>query len=128
MKSGAETGQPLSLCLEDVSHLVHEQQHHEPDPEPPTADPDVDGRRDQHREQELELEQDDAELGQESPDAAIGAQSFRKNPRQSKPFGWIGSYWRHSWGYCSMSAIVPIGIGSNAPIQEPRPIHSSPPS
>src|SRR5207249_5561710 len=70
----------------------------------------------------LNLSRTTPNLARNAPIAAIGAQSLRKSPRQSKPFGWIGSYWRHSCGYCSMSPIVPTGIGSTATVQEPRPI------
>src|SRR5947208_2817972 len=50
------------------SRAVDEQQHDEPDSEPPAADPDVHRGRNEHREEELELEQDDAELGEKRAD------------------------------------------------------------
>jgi hypothetical protein len=56
------------LRLEHVSHLVHEQEHNQPDPEPPAAEPDIERGGDEDREEELELEQHDAELGQERAD------------------------------------------------------------
>ncbi len=61
-------GESLPFRLEYVSHLVDEQQHDEPDSEPPAADPDVHRGRNEHREEELELEQDDAELGEKRAD------------------------------------------------------------
>src|SRR5215204_6689226 len=68
--------------LEHMPHLVDEEEHDEPDPEPPAADPDVDRGGDEHREQELELEQDDAELGEERAERDDRGPEF---PREALP-------------------------------------------
>src|SRR5438552_1995707 len=58
----------LSLRLEPVTHLVHEDQPDEPDRERDAAVPEVGTERDEEAEQELELEDPDAELREKSTD------------------------------------------------------------
>ena len=65
MKRGARDGQALSLGLEDVSHLVDEEEHDQADANPPASHQDVERGGDEHREEELPLEQYAAELEDE---------------------------------------------------------------
>src|SRR5947208_7803609 len=58
----------LPLRLEPVTHLVDEDQSDEPDRERDPAVPEVGAERDEEAEQELELEDPNAELGDERPD------------------------------------------------------------
>src|SRR6266550_55732 len=128
MKSGAETGSPCRFASSTCpiswtnSNTTSPIPNHQPPIQTYTA-------ADTHIEKRnLNLSRTTPNLARNAPIAAIGAQILRKRPRQSKPFGWIGSYWRHSCGYCSMPAIVPTGIGRTAAAHDPRPIQSSPPS
>ena len=61
-------GQALAFRLEPVTHLVDEDQPDQSDAEPDAAEPDVGAERDEETEQELELEDPDAELGDERRD------------------------------------------------------------
>ena len=58
-------GQSLSLRLEDVSHLVHEQEDDQADAEPPASEPDVERGGDEDREEELPLEERPPNLSEE---------------------------------------------------------------
>src|SRR6266576_1793540 len=123
MKSGADTGSPCRFASRTCpisctnSNTTSPIPNHQPPIQTYTAaDTNIEKRN-------LNLSRTKPNLARNAPIAAMGAQILRKRPRQSKPFGWIGSYWRHSCGYCSMSAIVPTRIGCTAATQEPRPNH-----
>src|SRR5436190_11448750 len=65
-------GEVLTLRLEPVAHLVHKDQPDQPDAEPEPAEPDIGAKRDEQAEKELELEDPNPELGEESADRREG--------------------------------------------------------